>query len=464
MPEPRVIVIGGGAAGLSAAHELRKRGIPVLLLEASDAAGGRMAGEVVGDFHVDTGAQLFSTAYDAALRLAEELDVRFDRSPVSAIATVYNSRKRKTGVMNPSSFLHLDNIRTLLSCSLFSPRGLAQFVRFARLLSKRRDDFRSGDYMSLLDLDVEDTCAEWCRKNVGQQFLEEFGNFAVASITLSTPERIGALNGMMMLWMAFLERQHTLRMPEYGMGYFSRRLAKACEDVTRLATPVEQVLVADGAARGVVTLRDGFLEARAVICATTAPVALRILPRLPVPTREFLESVRYSCCCHVVFGVDRHPLPKGHYFFMLQRKGESLLDCFLDSTVGSPLSAPEGHGCIHAYPSEEASRRLIGLDDEEIKRRVLDEIRSYAPAMPKEPLFTRVYRWEEAVVLPDGGMMRRIESLRAKGFPGVPGLFLAGDYLHMLANVNGALMTGIRAADEADRYLHKPLPHSEISA
>ncbi|WP_419938238.1 NAD(P)/FAD-dependent oxidoreductase [Candidatus Palauibacter sp.] len=463
MPEPRVIVIGGGAAGLSAAHELRKRGIPVLLLEASDRAGGRMAGEVVGDFYVDTGAQLFSTAYNAALAVAEELNVRFDRSPVSPIATVYNSRKQKTGVMNPSSFLHLDNVRTLLSFSLFSPRGLAQFVRFARLLRKRKDDFRSGDYLSLLDLDVEDTCAEWCRKHIGEEFLEEFGDFAVASITLSTPERIGALNGMMMLWMAFLERQHTLRMPECGMGYFSRRLAGVCEDVTRLVTPVERVVVSDGAVRGVVTPRDGFLEARAVICATTASAALGVLPRLPGRTRELLESVRYSCCCHVVFGVDRHPLPKGHYFFMLQRKGESLLDCFLDSTVGSPLSAPEGHGCIHAYPSEEASRQLIGLDDGEIKRRVLDEIRNYTPAMPEEPLFTRVYRWEEAVVLPDGGMMRRIESLRAGGFPGVRGLFLAGDYLHMLANVNGALMTGIRAADEADRYLQAS-SHSETSA
>ncbi|MCY4627904.1 MAG: NAD(P)/FAD-dependent oxidoreductase [Acidobacteria bacterium] len=463
MSEPPVIVIGGGAAGLSAAHELRKRGISVLLLEASDRAGGRMAGEVIGDFHVDTGAQLFSTAYTAALGLAKELHVRFDRSPVSAIATVYNSRKQKTGVMNPSAFLHPDNVRTLLSRSLFSPRGLAQFGRFARLLRKRKADFQSGDYLSLLDLDVEETCAEWCRKNVGQEFLDEFGDFAVASITLSTPERIGALNGMMMLWMAFLERQHTLRMPEYGMGYFSRRLAKACEDVTRLGAPVERVLVGDGAVRGVVTPRDGFLEARAVICATTAPAALRVLPGLPGRTREFLESVRYSCCCHVVFGVDRHPLPNGHYFFMLQRKGESLLDCFLDSTVGSPLSAPEGYGCIHAYPSEEASRELIGLDDEEIKRTVLDEIRRYAPAMPEEPLFTRVYRWEEAVVLPDGGMMRRIETLRAEGFPGVRGLFLAGDYLHMIANVNGALMTGIRAADEADRYLQAS-SHSETSA
>ena len=462
MRERRVIVIGAGAAGLSAAYELKKRGVPVLLLEASNRVGGRMAGEVVGDFHVETGAQLFSTAYTEALGLAEELDVRFDRSPLSTISTIYNSRKQKTGILNPSRIFNSDNLRTFLSFGVFSPRALAQFFRFARLMRKRKDDFRAG-YLHLLDLDVEETFAEWCRKNIGEAFLEEFCGFAVASITLSTPERISALNGMMMLWLAFLERRHTLHMPERGMGCFSRRLAQACEDVTRLATPVERVLIEDGAAKGVVTQRDGSLEADAVICATPASAAVRVLPQLPDATREFLKSVRYSRCCHVVFGVDRHPLPKGHYFFMLQRKGESILDCFLDSTVGSPFAAPEGKGIIHAYPSEEASRELIGLDDDEIKRRIVKEIRNYVPAMPKEPLFTRVYRWEEAVVLPDGGMMRRLESLRAAGFPGVRGLFLAGDYLEMLANVNSALKTGIRAADEADRAFRASDPQ-ETSA
>lgn len=412
-----------------------------------------MAGEVVGDFQIDTGAILFSTAYTVARRLAEELGVRFDRSPVSVVSTIHNSRRQKTGVANPSSVVNVDNVKTFLSFAVFSPKGLAQFLRCARRLRKRKDDFRSGDYRRLLDLDTEESFAEWCRRNVGEAFLEELCDFAVASLTLSTPARMSALNGMMMMWLAFLDRRHTLHMPDRGMGFFSRTLAQACEDVTRLATPVERIPVEDGVARGVVTARDGFLEADAVICATSASAAARVLPRLPGSTRRFLESVRYSSCCHVVFGVDRHPLPKGHYFFMLQNQDDSPLVCFLDSTVGSPLAAPEGAGIVHAYPSEDASRELIGLDDRDIARGVIDEIRRFVPAMPEEPLFTRVYRWEEAVVLPDGGMMRRLESLRAKGFPGARGLFLAGDYLHMLANVDSALMTGIRAAADADRYL-----------
>lgn len=152
-------------------------------------------------------------------------------------------------------------------------------------------------------------------------------------------------------------------------------------------------------------------------------------------------------------GIDRHPLPLGHYFFMLQRKDESILDCFFDSAIGSRHVAPEGHGLVHAYPTENASRDLLVLEDDEISDRIIEEIRKFVPAMPKEPLFTRVYRWDEAVVLPYAGMMRRVDTLRAQGLPSVQGLFLAGDYLNILANVNTALMSGIRAAEEVTQFL-----------
>ncbi|HAN23862.1 MAG TPA: putrescine oxidase, partial [Microbacterium ginsengisoli] len=37
-----VVVIGAGAAGLTAAHELRRQGLSVAVLEARDRVGGRL--------------------------------------------------------------------------------------------------------------------------------------------------------------------------------------------------------------------------------------------------------------------------------------------------------------------------------------------------------------------------------------------------------------------------------------
>ena len=254
---PRVLVVGAGAAGLAATHELRRRGVPVTLLEATERAGGRMAGEVVDGFHLDTGAQLFSTAYGTALRLCEELGVRFDRSPSHVTSGIYNRRKKRVGVLDPSTLANLTNARTILSFSLFSPKGHWQFLKFARFMLRRRADFQSADHTRLLDLDHEGTFAEWCRENVGEEFLAQFCEFPVASITLSDPGRISPLHGMMLLWMTWLERHHVLRMPERGVGSFSRALARACEDVTRLSTPVERIVIRDGAARGVVIAGGG---------------------------------------------------------------------------------------------------------------------------------------------------------------------------------------------------------------
>ena len=54
----KVIVIGGGAAGVYATYLFKQQGIDVTLLEASDTIGGRM-GKLLGfaDYPIDLGAQ-----------------------------------------------------------------------------------------------------------------------------------------------------------------------------------------------------------------------------------------------------------------------------------------------------------------------------------------------------------------------------------------------------------------------
>ena len=73
MTAQRVVIVGGGFAGLSAAYALMKRGITPLLLEAEERVGGRGRGEKVDGFSLDMGAFVFTSTYDTAFRLCEEL-------------------------------------------------------------------------------------------------------------------------------------------------------------------------------------------------------------------------------------------------------------------------------------------------------------------------------------------------------------------------------------------------------
>src|ERR1043165_7588197 len=47
--DDRVVVVGAGLTGLTAAHELHRAGAPVVVLEAADRIGGRVASEPYAD-------------------------------------------------------------------------------------------------------------------------------------------------------------------------------------------------------------------------------------------------------------------------------------------------------------------------------------------------------------------------------------------------------------------------------
>ncbi|MEJ2232271.1 MAG: FAD-dependent oxidoreductase, partial [Nitrospirales bacterium] len=66
-----VLIIGGGLAGLSCAKTLQDAGVAYLLLEASEAVGGRIRTDHVDGFFLDRGFQVFSTAYPEARRLLD---------------------------------------------------------------------------------------------------------------------------------------------------------------------------------------------------------------------------------------------------------------------------------------------------------------------------------------------------------------------------------------------------------
>src|SRR5258708_6779251 len=69
----KVIVIGGGITGLSAAWELQQRGIEYTLLEASNRLGGKLITERADGFIIEAGADSFLTSKREAWELCREI-------------------------------------------------------------------------------------------------------------------------------------------------------------------------------------------------------------------------------------------------------------------------------------------------------------------------------------------------------------------------------------------------------
>jgi len=72
----RVIVVGGGWAGLAAAVELTCHHIPVLLLESAKQLGGRARSVSILDVQVDNGQHLMIGAYRDMLYLLNTLGIK----------------------------------------------------------------------------------------------------------------------------------------------------------------------------------------------------------------------------------------------------------------------------------------------------------------------------------------------------------------------------------------------------
>ncbi|HYE97595.1 MAG TPA: FAD-dependent oxidoreductase, partial [Planctomycetota bacterium] len=79
----RVVVVGGGIAGLSCAYELHKGGARVTVVE-KDRPGGLIRTERVGDFLVEGGPDSFITQKPCAKELCEELGLYERLIPTSS--------------------------------------------------------------------------------------------------------------------------------------------------------------------------------------------------------------------------------------------------------------------------------------------------------------------------------------------------------------------------------------------
>jgi uncharacterized protein with NAD-binding domain and iron-sulfur cluster len=150
----RVLVIGGGLAGISAAIQLREAGAAVTLLEARGWLGGATCSFSRGEKVIDNGQHVFlrcCTAYQellARLGMTGSVSVQ-ERFDVTVLTPGGQARLRRSSLPAP---LHLTG--SLARYGLLSPAerlkvGRAALgMRFADPASPRLDSQRLGDWLA----------------------------------------------------------------------------------------------------------------------------------------------------------------------------------------------------------------------------------------------------------------------------------------------------------------------------
>lgn len=447
--QPRVIVIGGGASGLSAAYTLMKRGLHPLLLEATDQVGGRMGGDRIDGFSTDKGADFFPGSYDTTFRLCEELDVPLRRLSMD----IGWHRCGRWAVTTPitSAGTLLRNIRAARTLDLQSLQGTWAILKLVRSLKADAKYLNYASSHRIAEMDTEETYGAYLdRLGVPEPLRLTLDGFL--GLTMGNPEEFGST------WIrAFLAevlfKPDKLFTPVGGCSHLTEVLADRLGGTVHVSTPVRRVVIENGKATGVVT-DDGFMEADAIISSIPATKALAIMPDLPERIRDALDRVQYSFGIRVVMGLDHPPLPPGWSVALYPGDDTPSL---MDRTVNLPECAPSGKSLLDLWVGERRAKDLMTLDDEAVVRALLADAHRNAPpgsTLPKyeEAVFVRVYRWHEAVCKGLPGMFTAINQMRQNIGSDLLNLRIAGDFMRAPI-VNGAITSGIETANEVADFL-----------
>ncbi len=438
------IIVGGGTAGLAAAHELKKQGLDYLVLEAKELAGGRLVSGYREGYILDLGVQFFFKFYDTLFGLCRELGIGDDLVEFPFKTAMYRNGKLYpiTASLDPVT-LWKDR-RDAARFRGLSPKAQLQAMRIMPTVFLRQKDLRFIDYERSLDLDDE-SLAAMAKRLRADDILDEFLQPVASCLTLGEPEEIGVGYGYTLIWYA-LNGLFTLK---HGIGELATTLYEENKDRVRLNTPVDRIVIEGGKVKGV-EAKGEFIAADKVICAVTATKALELMPDLPETLAGSLRKAIYSECCHVIFGLNKRVLPEDWFAVAASRKYGLSMAGMTDNSFKSEYYAPSKAGIMHCFTYGKYAKELNRSPDGEVSRRLIREIQTMVPSMPDNPRFTEIYRWDEAVCVAPPGLLKDMADLRRNRYRTVDGLFLAGEYFYM-PSADGAIHSGQYAARELAR-------------
>jgi oxygen-dependent protoporphyrinogen oxidase len=424
----RVIVVGAGIAGLTAAFRLRQSGADVTVLEAGDRVGGRMDTQTAPGYLFDTGAIVLSRRYREMIRLAVEAGLGSEI--VEVPDTLAIRRQDQLHLIHAGSPLRNATSRVVSARAKLSAIPLALDVaRHARLIDP--DDLTRA---AVLDTEsVHDYVSRLASRELAERLIEPM----YRGLYLEDTRTMSAVDFIFIVTSFYGAKLFTFRR---GVGALPRALAERLD--VRFGQRVVEVVEDSHRVRAAVAGAPDEL-ADACVIATTARQMAELHPQLPSAVSAAARALPFSRILTIQLGVDRAPDLSAVALMFSRRESAELCSIYFDHNK-SPEQAPAGAGLLTVFWDHSRTERLWQRDDDEILADSAEAVMRALPGYRPNLRVGRVTRHDPGILVARPGTYGQLRELVRVRAPAAR-IHLAGDVLAG-RSPNSAICAGERAA------------------
>jgi oxygen-dependent protoporphyrinogen oxidase len=431
----RIAIVGGGLAGLAAAHAIRRdarrlgRPLEVTVYEASERPGG-MLGTVREDgFVVEWGANAFRSGAGPVADLIADLGL--------SDQVVQADRSANRRHIFHGGRLHLlpNDPISLLEFAPLTPEG--RFRILAEPIHAER-------------VDHEESVHDYAARHIGEEAAAVLLGSMVRGVYGGDARRLSVDAAFPV--MRAMERDHrslvvaaiagmkdrakvakTTWSFADGLGVLIDALAAEAGDALRTSSPVTRLTPLDG---GGFELGVGALQRERfddVVLAVGAETVARLVDGFAPDAAASLRGVPDAPIAMVAMAFEENALrerPDGFGFLVAPGEELPVLGVLIESSV-FPSHAPDGHVLLRAIVGGTAMPDLPQRDDDEVRRAALEAVdRAWGIVAP--PARTWLRRQRRGIPQYEMGHLDRVATAEG-AFARYPGLVLAGNAYHGIA-------------------------------